>query len=446
MSKKQSYWRCQQVLLSPNKDLLSILEYIGSESNKIYNCSVYYARQIWFKAKRIVGKYELCAQMKHNPHFTAMYVSASQQVCNGVAESFKSFQKLNKLFWKGQLGYRPKPPAYRKSGLFTVSYPKRWLKLVGNKVRLPLGKQVKAWFGLSEFFIDMPSNLDWRQIREVRILPRNGVFYAEFVYKIEPEVVDLDFSKALGIDHGIDNWLTCVDTIGNSFIVDGKHIKSLNQWYNKRVATLKKGRDKNYWTKQLAAVTEKRKRQMRDGINKAARLVVNHCLKNGIGTLVFGWNQGQKHNANMGKRNNQQFVQIPTARLKQRIFQLCDQYGIKFLETEESYTSKASALDNDEIPVFGEKPPEWKPSGKRVRRGLYRTALNWYINADCNGAMNILRKVAGTIGIDLMGLSRGALTTPLRVRLWTLNESPRLMTGECQYTKTIIEATDVAPN
>ncbi|NEO03919.1 MAG: IS200/IS605 family element transposase accessory protein TnpB [Moorea sp. SIO3I7] len=298
-----------------------------------------------------------------------------------------------------------------------MSYPKRWLKLVGNKVRLPLGKQVKAWFGLSEFFIDMPSNLDWRQIREVRILPRNGVFYAEFVYKIEPEVVDLDFSKALGIDHGIDNWLTCVDTVGNSFIVDGKHIKSLNQWYNKRVATLKKGRDKNYWTKQLAAITEKRNRQMRDGINKAARLVVNHCLKNGIGTLVFGWNQGQKHNANMGKRNNQQFVQIPTARLKQRIFQLCDQYGIKFLETEESYTSKASALDNDEIPVFGEKPAEWKPSGKRVRRGLYRTALNWYINADCNGAMNILRKVAGTMGIDLMELSRGALTTPLRVRL-----------------------------
>lgn len=426
MSKKQQYWGCQQVLLSPDKELSAILEYVCTESNKIYNCAVYYARQVWFKAKRIVGRAELCAEMKHNRHFSAMYVSASQQVCNGVAEAFKSFRKLNKLFWDGRLEQRPKTPTYRKFGLFTVSYPRRWLKLVGNQVRLPLGKQVKAWFGISEFFIDMPSNLDWQRIKEVRILPRNGTFYAEFVYKIDARKVDVDPSKALGIDHGIDNWLTCVDTVGNSFIVDGKHIKSLNQWYNKRVADLKEGHDEFWWTKLLASTTEKRNRQMRDGINQAARIVVNHCLEHRIGTIVFGWNQGQKSGANMGRKTNQKFVQIPTARLKQRIAQLCDLYGIQFIETEESYTSKASALDNDEIPVFGEKPAEWKPSGKRVKRGLYRTAKNWHVNADCNGALNIIRKVAGTIGIDLMELSRGVLTSPVRIRLWTLNESPSL--------------------
>ena len=139
MAKKQSYWGCQQVLLSPDKALSAILEYICTESNKIYNCAVYYARQVWFKTKRIVGRAEICAAMKHNRHFTAMYVSASQQVCNGVAESFKSFQKLNKLFWEGKLDQIPSPPAYRKAGLFTVSYPKRWLKFVGDKIRLPQG-------------------------------------------------------------------------------------------------------------------------------------------------------------------------------------------------------------------------------------------------------------------------------------------------------------------
>ena len=426
MGKKQSYWGCQQVLISPDKELSSILEYICTESNKIYNCSVYYARQMWFKTRSIVGRAELCAQMKHNRHFTAMYVSASQQVCNGVAESFKSFQKLNKLFWEGKFDQHPKPPTYRKSGLFTVSYPKRWLKLVDDKIRLPLGKQVKTWFGISEFFIDMPSNLDWGRVKEVRILPRNGAFYAEFVYKMDAQAVDVDPAKALGIDHGIDNWLTCVDTIGNSFIVDGKHIKSLNQWYNKRVAALKEGHDETWWTKLLATTTEKRNRQMRDGINKAARIVVNHCIENGIGTIVFGWNQGQKNGAKMGRKTNQKFVQIPTARLKQRIAQLSELYGIQFIETEESYTSKASALDNDDIPVFGEKPAEWKPSGKRVKRGLYRTTQNWYVNADCNGAFNIIRKVARTAGIDLSELSRGALTTPVRIRIWTLNESPCL--------------------
>jgi IS605 OrfB family transposase len=165
---------------------------------------------------------------------------------------------------------------------------------------------------------------------------------------------------------------------------------------------------------------------MRDAINKAARLVVNHCINQGIGTVVFGWNQRQKEGANLGKKTNQQFIQIPTARLKRRLCQLCDLYGIQFIEIEESYTSQASALDQDEIPVFGEKPAEWKPSGKRVKRGLYRTAQTWYVNADANGAWNILSKVARTAGLDLSGLSRGVLTTPLRVRLWTTHESPSL--------------------
>jgi transposase len=141
--------------------------------------------------------------------------------------------------------------------------------------------------------------------------------------------------------------------------------------------------------------------------------------------LSLAGTQG-KEGANLGKKTNQQFVQIPTARLKQRLFQLCDLYGIQFIEMEESYTSQASALDHDQIPVFGEKPSEWKPSGQRVKRGLYRTAQNWYVNADANGAWNILSKVARTAGLDLSGLSRGALTTPLRARLWTTHESPSL--------------------
>lgn len=226
--------------------------------------------------------------------------------------------------------------------------------------------------------------------------------------------------QALGVDPGLNNWLTCVDTLGNSFIIDGKHLKSVNQWYNKQVASLKKDKPQGFWSKQLAAITEKRNRQMRDAINKAARLVVNHCLKNGVGCIVFGWNQGIKQEFELGKKRNQDFVQIPTARLKTRIAQLCEQYGIEFTETEESYTSQSSFLDNDFLPTYGAKPQEqeWKSSGKRVKRGLFRTALNWYVNADANGASNILKKVAVRLGLDLSQISRGALTTPLRVRFW----------------------------
>jgi putative transposase len=228
----------------------------------------------------------------------------------------------------------------------------------------------------------------------------------------------LDPDKALGIDPGLNNWLTCISNVGTSLIIDGRQIKSVNNWYNKQIATLKEGKPQGFWSNQLAAITEKRNRQMRDAVNKAARLVINHCLEHGIGTVVFGWNKGQRQEINLGSKTNQKFVQIPTARLKTRIAQLCEQYGLRFIETEESYTSKASFVDQDELPTFGAKPEGWQSSGKRTKRGLFRTEMNQYINADCNGAANILRKVATTLGIDLSGVSMGALTRPIRIRFW----------------------------
>ena len=148
---------------------------------------------------------------------------------------------------------------------------------------------------------------------------------------------------------------------------------------------------------------------MRDAVNKAGRLV--------IGQVVFGWNKKQKDRIDIGAVNNQQFVQIPTARLKERIRQLCKLYGIEFVETEESYTSKASFLDDDFLPPAlinggGEKPKSWKPSGKRIKRGLYRILSGLLVNADSNACANILRKVSTKLRLNLSGVSRGALTAP----------------------------------
>lgn len=416
---------CQQVLIHTNKDIKAIIEYLCSESNKIFNCAVYYARQIYFKTHRYVSSSELDEELKSNRHFQAIYSQAAQQTCHSVLESFKSFKALNKMFKQGKLAEKPKPPKYRKGGLNVVSYPKQALKLIDGKIRIPLGSKVKAWFGIDSFTIPMPSNLDFKNIRELRILPRNQCFYAEFVYKLTVVETTLNPNKALGIDPGMDNWVTCVSTVGTSFIIDGKHVKSLNRWYNKQVSTIKDGKPQGFWSKKLAHLTEKRNRQMRDAVNKAARLIVNHCLDNNIGTVVFGWNQGHKQESNLGSKNNQKWVQVPTARLKNRVSQLCEQYGIQFIETEESYTSKASFVDGDYLPKYGEKPENWKPSGRRVKRGLYRTALNWYINADANGASNILRKVATILGLNLSGVGRVSLTAPQRIFLWSAKKTLR---------------------
>ncbi|WP_371934003.1 RNA-guided endonuclease InsQ/TnpB family protein [Chroococcidiopsis sp. CCNUC1] len=412
----------QQILLHPENELEAILEFVCKTANSLINCGIYYARQIYFKTKKFLGKYDLEAEYKTNKHFKALHSQAAQQVLRSVSESFESFKKLKQAFNRGKIVDKPKPPKYRKSGGFAlVSYPKQALKLVDNQIRIPLGKQVKCWFGLDCFFVPMPSNLNFADIKELRILPRNRCFYVEFIYKTNIVEVDIDPNNALGIDPGISNWLTCTSSVGTSFIVDGRHIKSLNRWYNKQVSTLKENKPQGFWSNRLAAITEKRNRQMRDAINKAARLVVNHCIEHRIGTIVFGWNQGQRQEIKLGK-NNQSFVQIPTARLKERISQFCQQYGIRFVEIEEANTSAASFLDNDTLPKHGEKPTNWRASGKRVKRGLYRTANNWYVNCDAQAAANIIRKVAVTLGLDLSGIGRGSLTAPQRIRLWSVKQ------------------------
>ena len=415
-------YSCQQILVGQNNDLINILTFLCEESHKLTNMGIYLARQLYFKAKTIIGKYDLEKEYKTNNHYKVLHSQAAQQVLRSVAESFASYKKLAKAYRQGEITDRPRIPNYRKkSGLATVSYPKQALKLKDNQIRVPLGKTCKRWFALDSFHIPIPSNLDFASIKELRILPRNKCFYFEFVYIKEVEKVKLDSNNVLGIDPGLNNWLTCISNIETSFIIDGKHIKSMNRWYNKQVSVLKENKPRGFWSNKLAKITEKRNRQMRDGINKAAKIVISHCLKNNIGTVVFGWNKRHKDSINIGKKNNSEFVPIPTARLKDRIAQMCEQCGIQFLETEESYTSKASFLDGDYLPKIGEKPQDWKPSGKRTKRGLYRTANNWYINADCNGAANIIRKVSRTLGLALDRLSRGVLTRPQRYRLWSVN-------------------------
>ncbi len=415
---------CQQVLVSQDSELINILTFLCEESHKLTNMGIYYARQLYFKTKKGISKFDLEKIYKTNNHYKVLYSQAAQQILRTVAESFKSYYGLIKAYKAGKITDRPKIPNYRKKGgLATVSCPKQALKLKDGLIRVPLGKTCKRWFGIDSFKISMPSNLDFKDIKELRILPRNKCFYFEFIYKKETEKVELNQNNVLGIDPGLNNWLTCLSNVGTSFIIDGKHIKSMNRWYNKQLANIKENKPQGFWNNKLAAITEKRNRQVKDGINKAARIVINHCLENNIGTIIFGWNKRHKDSINIGKKNNSEFVPIPTARLKDRIAQLCEQYDIQFIETEESYTSKASFLDGDYLPTYGEKPDDWKPSGKRTKRGLYRVGYKWYyINADCNGAANIIRKVSRTLGLDLSRLSRGALTRPQRIKLWSANK------------------------
>jgi IS605 OrfB family transposase len=447
-----------QVKIKADDVAMDFLVHQCKQSNSLINSAIYAVKQAHFedcprseyyrddvfcsgfKLRSVkTAKYaELCLKLKDNKHYKALGGQAAQQSLKSVSESFKSFNGILSNFFKGE-ATRPKMPGYRtKGGLAPISYPAQAVKfdLETGMCRLPVsletGEDVKSIAGGKEIWINGCAGINPDQVREVRILPKNGELYAEFVYEYGNDgpscYLGFDHTQALGIDPGVGNWLTCVSSLGKSFIVDGRKVKSINQAYNKRVAELKTGKAQGFWSDQLAALTEKRNRVIRDAINKAARLVVNHCIYNRIGVVVFGWNKGQKSGVNIGSVNNQNFVQIPTGRLKNRIQQICEAEGIDFVETEESYTSKTSFLDDDFLPTYGEKPESWKPSGKRgqrvkgkkhnLGRGGYQTKDGTRINSDCNGAANILRKVATQLGLNLAKVGKGALNLPKRYDLF----------------------------
>jgi putative transposase len=428
MAKVKRQMGVQQVLLHPDPQTEAILRYLCEQSGKLYNNGIYFARQTFFKTGRLLtGKFDLDFEPTVAKTMVARSLPSTpaQQTLRSVIEAFKSFKGLRDLYFKGQLHFKPKAPDYLKgTKLFKVAYPNsggQQPKLVDGRLKFSLGLTVRRWFGLSEFYLPMPSNIDIADVKEFTILPKNGAFYLELSYEVKSQVHQLDPNQALSIDLGTaDNLAACVDSLGNSLLLDARVMKAMNQLWNKKVATRKEGKPEAYWDGWLDRVTRKRNHQMRDGINKAAKSIIDHCLKYGIGTLVIGWNEGFKSNASMGRLNNQKFVQMPLGKLKDRLKQLCELHGIRFVETEEAYTSKASYLDGDSLPKFGEKPDGWKASGKRVRRGLYQSANGAIVNADLNGAANILTKVASKLGIDLIRLGRRSLTTVARIRLWQL--------------------------
>ncbi|MBE9171189.1 transposase [Pleurocapsales cyanobacterium LEGE 06147] len=173
------------MLLKPDKELSAILEFLCRQAHSLTNMGIYYARQLYLKTKRYVGKYDLEKHYKNNLHYKVFHSQAAQQILRSVYESFVSYKKLVKAYKEGRLEDKPRLPKYRKkAGLALVSYPGQALKLKDGKIRVPLGKQIKCWFGLDSYELAMPSNINFSYIKELRILPRNKCFYAEFVCAI----------------------------------------------------------------------------------------------------------------------------------------------------------------------------------------------------------------------------------------------------------------------
>ena len=409
----------QQVKHLSKEDYKSLKELCHIAKN-LTNQAIYNVRQYYFNEGEYLNYEKNYALLKSSENYKMLNSNMAQQILKEVDGSFKSFFGLLKLAKKGKYAFKDcKLPNYLpKDGYTTLVIG--FVRLNGNKLVLPFSNTYKKTHKSIE--ITIPPNLLDKKVKEIRIIPKVNARFFEIQYIYEAECVqrNLNPNNALALDLGINNLVTAVSSNGNSFIIDGKRLKSINQWYNKRNAHLQSIKDKQHYgkkpTSRQKANTRDRNNKVNDYMNKTVRKIIDYCINNNIGTLVVGYNETFQRSSNIGKSNNQTFVNIPYGQLRSKLEYLCELNGIVFVKQEESYTSKSSFWDKDVIPIYNnDNPKEYAFSGKRVHRGMYQCSNGKCLNADVNGALNILRK-SNVVSLNAL-YTRGEVDTPVRIRI-----------------------------
>lgn len=405
------YLAVRQQLNNLSKEEYLVLRELCHVSKNLYNQALYEIRQEYFKSKKYLNYYDVCKRLQGTENYSLLQAQVSQQTLKAVDENFKSFFGLLRKKLKARI-----PKYLDKDGFFKLTIPTVSIK--NDKIQLPYSRQYAKEH--SKIYLKVPNILKGKEVKQVWIIPRQNArfFEVQYIYKVEPKEKK-PIKNVLAIDLGIDNLCTCVTSDGMSFIMDGRKLKSFNQWYNKETSRLSSIKDKQKikgYTKKLYRITTKRNNRVSDILHKSCKYIIDYCIGRNIDTVVCGMNKDFQRYSNLGKANNQKFTQIPFGKLRDILNYLCESNGINFIEQEESYTSKASFWDKDEIPVFdtGSKVKH-SFSGKRIHRGLYRSKNGIILNADLNGSLNILRK-SNVVSLGAL-YSRGVLNPPSRIRV-----------------------------
>ena len=382
-------------------------------SNNLYNQALYLFRQqldadgtwLWYNdmdklMKKTINLEGLC-------NYRLLKSQCSQQILHVLDRNIKAYCKSIKDCKKHPEKYKgmPKMPKYRKrGGMFNLYYTNQACSIKNGRILLA-----------KNLFVPIPQwekyggNL--KSVHQVRLIPNSRNIKVEIVYEKEIEQADVDKTKYASIDLGLDNLVTMVTSEGCT-IYSGKYLKSYNNHFNKTLSHLQSIKDRQgikRTTRKITRMYDKRDRYFDDALHKVSRQIVDTLVRNHIGTLVVGYNAGWKQKSGMGKKNNQKFVQMPFARLADYLRYKCDIIGIKSIVHEESYTSKCDALALE--PIGKHKTY----LGRRVKRGLFRSSTGKMINADQNGALNILRKVVGDSEFSRI-VGSGHSLCPIRYR------------------------------
>lgn len=333
--------------------------------------------------------------------FSGLPRQTAQQMVKQSVTDFKNWLASLREYKKHPEKYlgKPKMPRYKKSDLTTVIITNQDAVLyrddIGMSLKLPLQKQ-----GL--YFSNLSSD---PVLKEVKIKPYYGRFLLCLTLE-EPDVAfDPSGSHVCAIDLGTDNFAAIVCDDYSSAIYKGGAVLSKIQWFHKQrakyVSIITKGHEKKHAvSKRLRDLSFHYANFVKDQCHKISRSIIDFCMEHQCGTLILGVNLLWKQGSNMNKISNQNFVSMPITLLRTMITYKALNAGIRIIEQEESYTSKADLIANDRIPTYGVDDKDASFSGKRIKRGLYRCSNGMILNADCHAAANIMRKAIPDIWKD----------------------------------------------
>ena len=419
----------------PTKKERKLLRLLCHISKNLYNSALYTLRQEYFKTKKVISYFELNKILKSNENFHILNTYTSICIIRTVHNAFTNFVK----------GYT-KLPKYLKQNDYYQLYTEQIRHAYLNdklSIKLPLSNLTRTSKTFNKMFEDelinkfikesdikksfdiyfkIPNIIKDKDIKVFRIVPsfKGLSYYIHITYTDDTTIkINKDPNQIMAIDLGVNNLATCVLSNNESFIIDGKYLKSINYFYNKHKSHLqsKKTNQKEY-TLMEHKVTEKRNRRVNDAINKAARQLINIAIESQVSEIIVGYNKGFKTDGIKSdlpnkekKRINQNFIQLPISKFKNKIKELCKRYNIKYIEINEAYTSICSFYDNEEIRFHNEY------KGKRITRSLFKTKEGKIINADVNGALNILKK-GKPDRIDIISILRNiGQTVPIRQKI-----------------------------
>jgi putative transposase len=383
----------EQHLIKRGDPRYATIDAAAFASKNLYNQVMYQIRQAYIHEGNYLSYAEVFHRVKQLDCYQALPRKVSNSILILIDKNWRSFRNALAEWYEHPEKFtgKPKIPGYKpkEEGRNILIYD---VQALGKRAFKKTGKLVPSGLGM-----EIATKVQWEALDQVRIIPQGSCYVIEVVYRKTEERAAVDPTLIAALDLGV-NQLAAITSTKPGFqprLVNGRPLKDLNHYYNQQRAHMQSelAKQNRKTSRKLEAITTKRTRRVNQYLHTASRRIINLLVDEGIGTVVLGKNSLWKQEVEMGRRNNQQFVQIPHARFIEMVTYKAQLVGIRVMVQEESYTSKASFLDGDPIPTYDPKHTE-KPtfSGRREKRGLYRAKDGRRVQSDVNGSYNILRK------------------------------------------------------